>query len=99
MDDQKFGANLDYTLLCFFSYIIKVNHFFVLFYYIATFNFLIHTRSLLVPYTYASTESINCILLSSFLISSVKTLYFSLLNLCCDINISLLFIMGSLLFL
>ena len=43
------------------------------------------------------TEFTNCVLLSSLalsgilLTSSVNTLYFSLLNLCCDFNISLLF--------
>ena len=57
---------------------------------------------MLVPYTYASIESIDCILLSSFelkgimSVSSVKTLCLSLLNLCCVFNISLLFFMNSL---
>ena len=46
----------------------------------------LHTRSLLVPYAYVSTELIDCIYLSSFefkailLASSVKTSCFSLLN-------------------
>ena len=73
---------------------------FVLFYYIVIFTlyFFLHTRSFLVPYTYVSIESIDCILLSSFelkatlLISSVKTLWLRLLSICCDSNISLLFL-------
>ena len=61
----------------------------------------LHTKSLFIPYSYISIESIDCILLLSFehkaisLISSVKTLCLSLLNLCCVFNISLL-IMNSL---
>ena len=49
----------------------------------------LHTRSLFIPYAYVSVGPIDCILLSSFelkailLISSVKTLCFLLLNLCC----------------
>ena len=59
-------------------------------------------RSLLVPYADVSIKSIDCILLSSFelkailLISSVKTLCFSLLNLCFVFSINLLFITNSL---
>ena len=59
----------------------------------------LHTRSLLVPCAYVSIESIDCI--SSFeskatlLISSVKTLHFSILNFCYVFNISLLFLMNS----
>ena len=54
------------------------------------------TRSLLIPNAYVSIQSIDCILLLSFelkailLISSVKTLCLSLLNLCCVFNINLL---------
>ena len=65
---------------------------------------LLHTRSSLVPYTHIPTELIDCILLSSFepkeilLVSSVKTLCSSLLNLCCVFNISLLFFMNCLYF-
>ena len=61
------------------------------------FSFLL-AISLLVLYTYVSIISIDCILLSSFelkttlLISSVKTLYLSLLNLCCVFNIGLFFL-------
>ena len=76
---------------------------FVLFYYIVTSNFFfsflhfLHIRSLLVLLAYISIEPIGCILLSSFelkailLISSVKTLCFSILNLCCVFVISLVF--------
>ena len=58
------------------------------------FSFL-HRRSVLITCAYVSIESIDYILLSSFelkailLISSVKTLCLSLLNLCCVFNISL----------
>ena len=60
------------------------------------FSFL-QTKSVLFPYAYISIESIDCILSSSFelkavlLISSVNTWYFSLLNLFCVFDISLLF--------
>ena len=60
------------------------------------------TRTLLIPYAYVSIKSTDCILLSSFelketlSISSVKTLWFSLLNLCCVFYINLLFLMNSL---
>ena len=60
------------------------------------FSFL-HIISLLILYTYVCTESIDCILLSSFvlrailLISSVKTVCLSLLNICCVFKISLFF--------
>ena len=56
-----------------------------------------HMRYLLISCAYISIESIDCILLSSFelkailLISSVKTLCLSLLNLCCVFNTSLFF--------
>ena len=58
------------------------------------------TRSLFVPYAYVSIKSTDCILLSSFelkailLISSVKTLCLSLLNLRCVFNIDLLFLVN-----
>ena len=102
MDDQEFVANLDYALLCFFYNIIKVNHFLykfiILLHLISSFSL---TRSLHVPYAYISVESIDCILLSSFepkailLISSIKTLCPSLLNLCCVFNINLLLLLNS----
>ena len=89
----------------FFYNIIKVNHFL---YHLITLLHLISsfslTRSLIVPYAYVYIESIDCILLSSFelkailLVSSVKTLCLSLLNLCCIFNIDLLFFIISLLF-
>ena len=84
---------------------IKVNHFFysfiVLLHLVFSFSF---TRYLLVPYAYVSIELIDCIVLLSFelkkilLISSVKTLCLSLLNLCCVFDIDLLFLMISLWF-
>ena len=91
---------------CLFFYnVIKVNHI------LYRSNILLHlisslllTKSLLVPCAYASIESIDCIILSSFelkailLISSVKTLCFSLLNLFCIFNIDLLFFINSLWF-
>ena len=53
------------------------------------------TKSLLVPYAYVSSESIDCILLPSFeliiLISSVKKLRSEFLNLCCVFNIDFFF--------
>ena len=90
-------------LYVFFWKIIKVNHFLyhfiILLHLISSFSF---TRSFLVPYAYVSVESVDCILLSSFelkailLISSVKTLCLSLLNLCCVFDINLMFFMNSL---
>ena len=87
----------------FFSNIIKVNQLFyrfkVLLHSISSFSL---TRSLLVLYLYVPIKSIDCILLSPFelenmvLISGVKSLYFSLLNLCYVFNINLLFLMNSL---
>ena len=63
----------------------------------------LHTISLLVPNAYLSTESIDWLLLwfepkAISLISSVKPLWFSLLNLCSLFNISLLLFMNYLLF-
>ena len=64
--------------------------------------FSLHTRYLSIPYAYISIESTDCILLSSFeitailLISSVKKICFSLLNLCCVVNIILLYFVNSL---
>ena len=86
----------------FFWNIIKVNHFLyrciMLLHLISSFSL---TRSLVAPYAYVSIESVDWILLSSFqliailLISSVKTLCLSLLNLCCICNISSLFFVNS----
>ena len=96
MDDEEFVANFYYVFYVFFynviNNIIKVNH--LLYCYISSFSL---TGTLLVSYAYVSIESINCILLSSFelevilLISSVKTLHLSILNLCCIFLIDLLF--------
>ena len=70
-----------------------------MFYYTNVFNFfsLSHIRSLLIPCAYVSIESIDCILLSLcefkaiLLISSVKALYLSFLNLCWVFNTNLIF--------
>ena len=90
-------------LFCFFLYnIIKVNHFlycFIIFLHIIS-SFSL-TRTLFVPYTYVSLKSIDHILLPLFelkeilLISSVKTLCLSNLNLCFVFNINLWFFMNS----
>ena len=80
----------------FFCNISKVKNFLYCFIILCRliFSFL-HIRSLLVPYAYVSAESIDCVFVSSleaiFLISSVKTLWVSLLNLCLVFNISLFF--------
>ena len=94
MDSQELLANLDYVLLCFYK-IIKVNRFLYRFimvlHLISSFSL---TRSLLVPYAFVSIGSIYCIILSSFeleailLISSLKLLCLSLLNLGCVCNIN-----------
>ena len=94
MDCWEFGAKLGYVLN-----IIKMNHFcsVLLYFYTLLISSFLLTISLLVPYAYVSTKSIDCILLLSFelkailLIFSVKTLCFSLLNLYRVFNISLLF--------
>ena len=96
MNDQEFAANLDYVLLFFlFFNIIKVNQFFIiLLRLISCFSL---SRYFLVPHAYITIESIDWIFLSSseiktvLLISSVKTLYLSRLNLYCDCNINLFF--------
>ena len=104
MDDQKFVAKLDYVLLCFLlQHQSKLIIFcIVLLLYCYIYSSLSLTKSLLVPCTYVSIESIDCILLSSFgfratlLISSVKTLCLLLLDLFCIWNIDLLFFISSL---
>ena len=87
--------------IMFFCNIIKSNHFLYRFiiwlHLISSFSL---TKSLLVPYAYISIESLDCVLLSSFecmkiwliwLISSVKTLCLSFLNLCRGFYINLMF--------
>ena len=79
--------------------IIKVKHSDIVFIILSCliFSFL-HIRSLVFPHAYVSIELIDCILLSSFelkailLISSVKTLCLSALNLCFVFNIRLFLI-------
>ena len=63
----------------------------------------IHTRSLLAPCAFVSIESIDCILLSSFVLKAILLIYsaktllcFSLQNLCCVFNIILSFFMNPL---
>ena len=81
----------------FFCNIIKVKHFLCCFILLHLIYSFLHTTSLFIPYAHVSTKSTDCILLSSLelktilLISSVKTLCLSLLNLCCVFSISLLF--------
>ena len=104
-DDQEFVANSDYVLFMFFYNIIKVTHLLYRFIILICliFSFLrIRSLLILIPCAYVSIESIDCILLSSFelkavlLISSVKTLCFSLLFFCCVFNITFLCFMISL---
>ena len=102
LDDQEFVDNLDYAFLSFLCNIFKVNHLYIFLHLISFFFW--HTRSLLIPNAHVYIKSIDCILLSSLelkailLTSSVNTLYFSLLYLCCDLNINLLSFMNSLWF-
>ena len=58
--------------------------------------FFLHTTSLLAPYAYTSMESTDCSFI--LLTSSVNALYFSLVNLCCDVSINLLFLYEFFLF-
>ena len=95
-------VNLRLTWVIFFYVfsrnIIKVNHFlycfFLMLHLISSF---LYARYLFSPYAYAFIELIDCIVLSLLalnliiLISSVNTLYFLFLNLCCNFNINLLF--------
>ena len=101
VDIQKVVPNLDYVVLCFlFVNIIKFNNFcmILLYYYIwpIPFHF---TRSLVVPYAYDSNDFIY---LPSFevkiilLISPIRTLCLSLLNLCRVSNINSLFFLWNL---
>ena len=66
-----------------------------LYYFVRITLFFPLARSLSIPFVYVSIKSIDLILLLSFelkrilLISSVKTLCFSLLNRCCFFNIDL----------
>ena len=99
VNGQEFLSNLDYALLCLLFNIIKVEHFYIVFYYffLHLISSFLYAKSLLVSYAYVSVDSIDCNLLSSFelkvifLISSVKTLCLSFLNLYCIFNIILLF--------
>ena len=103
LDDQKFVVNLNYAFYRFFGNTTKVNsllHRFIRMLHL--FTYFSCTRSLLIPYTYVPIKSTDCITLSSFeltviiLISSVKSLCLSLLNLYCVFNIDILFLIGFL---
>ena len=91
MDGQEFLVNLDYVLLWYNQSKIFLYYFIIFLHLISSF---LHTRSVLVPVAYVSIKSIDYILSSSFelkdilLISSVKTLCLSLLNLFCAFDIS-----------
>ena len=94
---NHFCIVLHFLLLTLCSYLIIL----ILLHLITSF---LHTRSLLVPFSYISIQSIDWILLSLLaliailLTSSVNTLCFSLLNLRCDFNIYLSLFMSSLWF-
>ena len=87
IDSQEFLDTLDIFFYLFVYHIIKDNHFLY--------------RFVICCIGYVSIESIDWILISSFelntslLISSVKTLFLSLLNLCFVFNFDLLFFMTS----
>ena len=96
MDDQEF-----LPIWCFFMSSLEIEsklNIFLLLHLISSF---LHGKSLFILCAYVSTKSNDCIFLSSFelnailLISSVKALCFSLLNLCCVFNVSLLFFVNS----
>ena len=78
------------SVYVFFCNIIIFNH--VLYCFIILLHLIFLYDILDLPYVYVSTESVDYILLSSFeskiLISSVKILCFSLLNLCWVFNVS-----------
>ena len=67
MDDLEYMETLDCVLFYFHLYSYQNKLLFVLSYYIIIFDFfLFHLLSQYVRYVYVSTESIDCILLSSF---------------------------------
>ena len=80
-----FFINFDYALSCFVLLLQMISS-------------CLHTRYLLVPCAYVSIESVDCILsllaLHAILLNyPVNTLCFLLLNLYCDFNFDLLFLM------
>ena len=96
MDVQAFVANLHYVLLYFLLQHHQSQSFFVLLYYISTFNIsFLFTKSLLFRRVYVSIESNDYILLSSLklkailVICSVKSMRFLSSNLSCIFNIDL----------
>ena len=101
MDDQNLRPVWIVILFGFYCNTIKVNH--VLHCDISFLHLIflfLHIKSLFVSYTDVSTVSVDFILLSSLALnvilstSSVYTLCFLLLDLCCDSNINQLFLMS-----
>ena len=91
MDDVKYMATLNYFLPFLHCIIIKINHLYLLSISLS------HTRKTFVPFRYFVILWEVCKILSSWLIratlliSSVYTQCASLLNLCCNSNMILLF--------
>ena len=105
MDNQKCMTNLDCFFIFSFTISSKLIIFCIALLYCYILSLLFHVLHLCLFHMHIfSIESIDCILLSSFelkailLIASVGTLFLSLLNLCCVLNIDLLFLMNSLWF-
>ena len=103
MDNQKCMTNLDCFFIFSFTISSKLIIFCIALLYCYILSLLFHVLHLCLFHMHIfSIESIDCILLSSFelkailLIASVGTLFLSLLNLCCVLNIDLLFLMNSL---
>ena len=98
VDDQEFVANWIVFFYAIFCNIVKVNHFLYGFMILHLISSFLLTSLFLVLYAYIPIEPIDCIILSPselkaiLLISSVKTLCCSLLNLCYVFNISLFFL-------
>ena len=113
-DDREFVANLDYVLLIFLCNIIKFNHFCIVSLYCYIQSLLFHLLQLCLLHMYIFLLSQLIIFFYHhlkwkqsyyfyyyyyfYITSSVKTLSFSLLNLCCVFNIYLFFFMNSLFF-
>ena len=74
-------------------YIIKVKVLYCFIILLRLISSFLHTRSLFIPHLYVFIESIlpSFELKAILLISSVKVLYFSLLNIYCVFNVNLLF--------
>ena len=91
------SSHFGLSFYVFFCNIIKVKHFRIVLLYCYIWFFLSYILNLYSSYMHVSIKSIDCILLSSselkaiLLITSVKTICFSFLNLCCVFDISLFF--------